>query len=558
LFNILFIVNILNIFMRTTATNDTGEQTRSIKTYRYALYAVTVFASSFLLFQVQPLISKHILPWFGGSSSVWITAMFFFMVTLAAGYIYAMVLTWFSRSAQVLIHSVLLVTCVMFLLMHTSLWPSAITPMLDVFGEVIYGPTRMVLFVLLISIGLPFFLLSASSSLLQHWYGDTTGFEPFSLYAVSNTGSLFGLLSYPVVFERVLTTSAQGTWWMWGMFAYIGLMGVLMSWYLAGYKLRKQQPAAVPINASVMPEPSLSEFVRWVLLASVPVATMLAGTSYITGYMATVPFLWIIPLGLYLTSFIVSFHEHNRLPPYVTALAVLIFAMLTVLMISTSNMPVPLLVGIILISMFSIFHLCHETLYQSRPPTRYLTRFYVALSIGGIVASVLYLISSLYILPIPIELIIILTGSGLFSVYYMLRFAKDELLPINPHSGKILITIGLCLCLTFVTSVRANLQDTITVERNFFGYKAVLSSTKEPDGESLTLVHGTTNHGYQFVAEDLRHQPLAYYGERSGIGKGFAYMRSAHSGNLRVAVAGLGAGAIAAYCKPALRSTRRC
>ena len=176
----------------------------------YILYAITIFISSFLLFQVQPLLGKHLLPWFGGSSAVWIASLFFFMTALAVGYLYAQLLSLLTRGTQILIHFFFLILSLGVLYRHSLVWPSPITSELVHVPLLGYDPVLGIVSILVLSIGIPFVLLSSTSSLLQLWYGHATGREPFSLYAVSNAGSLLGLLSFPLIFERFFSTISLG------------------------------------------------------------------------------------------------------------------------------------------------------------------------------------------------------------------------------------------------------------------------------------------------------------------------------------------------------------
>lgn len=513
----------------------------------YYLYATTIFLSSFLLFQVQPLMGKHILPWFGGSSAVWITAMFFFMIALALGYLYAQLLSWFSRSLQLLIHGCVLLTVGGSLIVNATLWPSAITPLISDVTFAGSSPVAQVFLVLTLSIGLPFVLLSSSSSLLQYWYGRVSGQEPFSLYAVSNVGSLLGLFSYPLLFERFLPTIAQGSWWGWGVGVYIACLILVMMQYAWA---TTRQPAATVV-AIVTPTPSAKTFLWWTAVASVPVATMLAGTSFITGYVAAIPFLWIVPLGLYLVSFIVSFRPSRRLPMVFNFIIVLLTSFVSLVILILASVPVPLVVTILSVAMFAVYHLCHEALYAARPDSAHLTRFYVALSFGGIIASAVILVSTLYVLKIPIEFLLILVVAGVYSCYWLVRYGTEFFVDAPKLLRPAIIGAAGILVLTTGFQLYQGTQYVIGIERNFFGYKAVMERPYEADVSIRTLVHGTTNHGYQFMSGPLQFEPVAYYSDTSGIAAAFTYQRSvsATASGLAVAVAGLGAGALSAHCE---------
>jgi 16S rRNA G966 N2-methylase RsmD len=514
----------------------------------YLLYAVAVFLSSFLLFAVQPLLGKHILPWFGGSAAVWITAMFFFMLALAIGYIYALALSWFARPLQIFIHGAFLLAVSGLLIINAAAWPSAITPAWSEIARAGGDPTVQVFLILFAAIGLPFIILSSSSSLLQHWYGRATGAEPFSLYSISNIGSLAGLLSYPLILERFLKTSEQGYWWTVGMGLYIVLSFFIMYHY-------GRRSDALPVRSveefSPAHRPTGRDFLKWMFLASVPVSAMLAGTSYITSYVATVPFLWIIPLSLYLLSFIVSFRPSpHRLPLWLNALSTLFFTFVTLVFLVTHGLPVPLTLLFIFAAMFAVFHLCHESLYQSRPDALYLTRFYVALALGGIAAGALSLLVGLYVLTAPIELLLILLGVGLYCCYRLL-FRERDFVGASPR----FVRLGLAFAIfAMLASTYAHVSerygDVVIAKRNFFGYKAVKEEVTKDGIVVRSLVHGLTNHGYQYLDDSFIGVPIAYYSETSGIAAAFNYLRARRAEEgITVAVAGLGAGAILAHCR---------
>ena len=278
--------------------------------YFYHLSALTIFVSSFLLFQVQPLLGKHILPWYGGSSAVWVSAMFFFMAALAVGYIYALTLSRLSLWYQGAVHLVFIALSAAVVFIHAREWPSTITPLSTDVSLSFQEPVLSVFLLLSSVIGLPFVLLSATSSLVQLWYAKLSNKEPFSLYSISNIGSLLGLLSYPVIFEPFFATYIQGLWWGWGFFVYVVLLTtVLLLVVRHGHTTAAVVETAVPERVvRVTPV----RFLVWMLVAAVPVMVLLAGTTFMTSAVAPVPFLWVGPLALYLASFIFTFREGWR------------------------------------------------------------------------------------------------------------------------------------------------------------------------------------------------------------------------------------------------------
>jgi hypothetical protein len=514
----------------------------------YWLYAATVFVSSFLLFAVQPLIGKHVTPWFGGSAAAWITAMFFFMVVLGLGYLYALALSRCSRTVGVLTHMGMLLAAGATLALHAREWPSAITPLLDHIPiAVTAAPVTATFVALALSIGLPFLMLSSTSSLLQYWYGTTTGREPFSLYAVSNAGSLLGLLSYPLLFEPLFSTYEQGLLWSVGFVLY-GVLSATVA--LRVTRLTRRHGWA---HTETDEATGANRFLIWVLLASVPVATMLTATSYVSSYIASVPFLWIIPLALYLISFIVSFRSGRRLPHSVAYASAAVFAAAALVVLLTNNAHLSVTLLIVFVALFAVCHPCHEALYAMRPPAPLLPRFYLALSAGGIFGSTLVLVSSLYLLPVPIEFSIIVAVSAIVNVYFVIFRSSytRALASYRPHllfSSFALLMVGSLAMLLYLKT-----HDIVAIERNFFGYKAIHQKAAGELGLLRLLVHGTTEHGHEYFDSELEGMPVSYYAETSGISYAFEALRGGTDEPLRVAVLGLGSGALAALCRNADR-----
>jgi hypothetical protein len=510
----------------------------------YKLCAGTTFVSAFLLFQIQPLISKHILPWFGGGAMVWITALFFFMFVLLAGYVYVLLLARVQELWQRIIHTALIVSTIGLLFWHSSLWSSGITP---AFSSEYFttGPVVAILYILVISIGAPFFILATTSSLVQLWYGQNTGREPFSLYAISNVGSLLGLLSYPFFLEPLFSTSSQGMIWSTIFFAYsicITLVAVFT------YKLSQIK------TVSLVEEQKIAmnwlQFMRWVGVASVPVIVMLSSTSFISGFVAAMPFIWIVPLALYLVSFIVSFRRGERQVSAATRLAVILSSIAALSLLSLSSYVIaPFILLALWVNVFVVAHYCHEWLYESRPPIGQLPWFYVALSLGGFLGSAAILVSTLFILKTPLEYLIVVSSVMLLSLWQLYRLPPEKL-PVKIIALHIsAVMVGVLLLAVVANKVGDN-KYVLSTERNFFGTKRVLEQTA-PDGSVMKiLAHEVTNHGYEYQTGPFVGKPTAYYSETSAIGRLFTYLRRDTSNALTVASVGLGAGVLSTYCQP--------
>lgn len=511
----------------------------------YTLFACTVFLSSFLLFQVQPLIGKHILPWYGGSSAVWMTALLFFMVALAVGYGYVFWLARLRLPLQVVIHSGMVLLTVGSVWWHTRTWSSGITPSPS---DALFAldPTLSVLLTLTVAIGLPFILLSATSSLLQVWYAELCLEEdPSSLYSISNVGSLLGLLSYPFVVEPLLSTAAQGFWWTVGFALYVGLL-LSIGWRM--YEGEHALRAATGETEKV----SLRRFLTWLLVASVPVIALLSGTTFMTTTIAPIPLLWVGPLMLYLISFVWSFRA-TRTPPHHQLYegAVFVTACIAIACAWSGVVPVAASVLAVHAVLIALFHWCHEYLYDTRPTPAALPLFYVALSLGGIFGSVVVKISSLWIFVLPIEFTVLL-----ISAIVVILFRWFPVLPpffparVRQHFRFIIVGLGALVIGMSATHIMLRQYYVVDQARNFFGYKAIVELPKG-GVERRSLQHGLTDHGFQrIVAGEPVIEAVSYYATSSGIGRVFAYLDDAKPEARDVAIIGLGTGGLSAYCRP--------
>lgn len=347
------------------------------------LFALTIFTSAFLLFQVQPLIARFILPWFGGAPAVWTTCMLFFQIVLLLGYLYADLVTrWLRPRSQVVLHTVLAVIALLLL---------PITPAESWKPTGDESPTLRILLLLAAAIGLPYFLLSTTGPLVQAWFARTyPDRSPYRLFALSNFGSLLALLSYPLVFEPTLTTHSQATFWGGGFIGFTALV-VTTGWTsLRAAPLPEWPPSPdtpPPQPASSPPRSTARrplQLAGWVLLSAIPSALLLATTNQICQEVAVVPFLWILPLSLYLISFIVCFdkpHWYSR-----TLFGTLLLASSVSLIWCLHRFgggELFLTLASFLMMLFSACMTCHGELVRQRPPANQLTTYYLMISIGG-------------------------------------------------------------------------------------------------------------------------------------------------------------------------------
>ncbi|HLH20174.1 MAG TPA: fused MFS/spermidine synthase [Bryobacteraceae bacterium] len=343
------------------------------------LYALTILVSAFLLFQVEPVIAKIILPWFGGSAAVWTTCLLFFQMVLLLGYLYAhAVVRYFDARKQMLLHTGLLLASAIALPIYPSpAWKPSGTE----------EPTFAILKLLAVSVGLPYFLLSTTGPLVQAWYARRfKGAMPYRLYALSNAGSMFALVSYPVLFEPVFGVHLQAVIWSVAYAVFLVLCGFTA--------LRSGQGAAVEHMEPAGPEhrPGARQYALWLLLPACASVLLLAVTNHLSQNVAAIPFLWVLPLSIYLLTFILCFEGSGwyRRNPYLQLLAVALGSMAYADGVDASgNVPIKILVPLFAIALFVCCMVCHGELARLKPHPRYLTHFYLMISAGGALGGLL-------------------------------------------------------------------------------------------------------------------------------------------------------------------------
>src|SRR5215469_11877702 len=343
------------------------------------LYAFTILVSAFLLFQVQPVIAKIILPWFGGSAAVWTVCLLFFQMVLLLGYLYAHALSRYLKPrAQMAVHIGLLAVSLAALPIYPSArWKPSGTE----------DPTTGILFLLAITVGLPYFLLSTTGPLVQAWYARRfKGGVPYRLYALSNAGSMFALLSYPVLFEPVFGVHQQASMWSWayGVFLVLCAATAWLSSNAPVLEMREEEGEAV--------KPGARQYLLWMALPACASALLLAITNHLSQNVAAIPFLWVLPLSTYLLTFILTFEGSGwyKRNPYLQLLAVALGCMAyaggTDL---TENVGIKLLLPLYTLGLFTCCMVCHGELAMMKPHPRYLTHFYLMISAGGALGGIL-------------------------------------------------------------------------------------------------------------------------------------------------------------------------
>jgi len=507
-----------------TATNAAVTPVAVAGRFAILPYAATIFLSSFLLFLVQPIIAKQILPWFGGSAAVWTTCLVFFQAVLLGGYAYADLTTRLGPRRQAMLHVGLLMVSL------------ACLPILASTGWKPLGnedPVGRILLLLAATIGLPYFLLSTTTPLLQAWYWRRfQAAVPYRLFALSNFASLLALVGFPVLLEPYFTLPQLG--WTWsGLFACLVVLCGVTAW--RSMRAITAQPGAGRAGATEAVLTPLSGVLqlKWLGLAALASVMLLAVSNHVTQNISSVPFLWVLPLALYLITFIFAFDHPRwyRRTPFLVALGVLTPWMAYEIASLHLNVAVPLYFT----GMFVGCMVCHGELARLKPDPRHLTRFYLMISVGGALGAVLVAIAAPLVLKGYYELGIALVALAL-------------LLPLRLAGYARVAGIGV-LALTFGFVARGFHEYTTDVrvmERDFYG--VVRTRDRLDPVPYRAMYHGAIMHGGQLLGEANRNTPADYFGPTSGYGRLFAALREQDPKRKRdIGVIGLGAGVIASY-----------
>lgn len=504
------------------------------------LYALTIFVSAFLLFQVQPMIAKMILPWFGGTSSVWSTCMLFFQMALLLGYVYAHWLHALPPRRQAIVHcGLLLLSLAVLPVLPNAKWKP--TDASD--------PSWPILGLLTVTIGLPYLALSTTSPLLQSWYARRAGSVPYRLFALSNFASMLALLSYPLLIEPALTVQTQSWAWSAG-YAVFAVSCAAAAWIAArGHKATARSEVLVTVPQGE--EPTMALRALWIALAGCASTLLLAVTTFITSDIAAIPFLWVMPLGVYLITFILCFESSRSYHRgvFFPLLAAALGCFAWYLDEDSLSVNIVLTISLLALSLFVCCMVCHGELARLKPHPSRLTGYYVMISIGGAIGGLFVgllapnIFNAYHEFPLSLALCAALSAFLLFRDWTNVgpeRFRKAAAfaltLAVVAYSGWV------------VKKERFNISGLKAIGRNFYGELRVHDWGSDSNPAAYReLLHGRISHGIQMRDPKLKQTPVAYFCEGSGIGH--AMQTRLPNANWKVGIIGLGAGALLPYAK---------
>ncbi len=519
-----------------------------------ALYGATLFLSAFLLFLVQPLLGKYILPWFGGTPAVWTTCMLFFQVLLLGGYSYAHLLaSRFTPKQQAFLHGTFLAGSLATLSILPSGWwkPDGNT-----------WPPAQILELLAVCVGAPYLMLAAASPLLQSWYSRRRpGVSPYRLYSLSNLGSLLAIVSYPFLIEPALSLISQARIWAWGYAAFGFACGLcaIGAWRADGaVPVFRTEKDHEPKAADTSNPLTRTQRMLWLLLPAGSSLMLLATTNQLCLDVAVIPLLWVLPLGLYLFSFILCFHSPRWYSRIFFGLA-LAAALTQACIVLSGSIYINLLIQIASYSftLFTTCMVCHGELARLKPQPAHLTTFYGMIAAGGALGALFVTLLAPMLFKGYWEFHLGLLATALLFLWVLFRDKRGPLSNGRPYAIWTLLYMAvLVLAITLGIQIRESLEDNLEMTRGFFGVLRVLDEEREdPRMHRFTLMHGRIEHGFQFQFPDRRYWPTSYFGPGSGIGVALRYHPSRardrfESGSMRIGIVGLGAGTLASYGRP--------
>lgn len=495
------------------------------------LYALTIFTSAFLLFLVQPILAKQILPWFGGSAAVWTTCLVFFQFLLLLGYAYS---DWTTRRLRPRTQITLHIT-----LLATSLALLPIIPDADWKPDGDEDPTWRILGLLAVTIGLPYFLLSTTGPLVQAWFARTfPAGTVYRLFALSNFGSLLALIAYPFAIEPWITTLQQSNGWSAAYVLFV-LLCIGAALYSIRHQIRNAAAAGAIAAANSGPQPRARDYTFWLVLSAMGSFMLLGVTNHITHDVASVPFLWVLPLTLYLVTFILCFEGRGwyQRRIFLGPLFAIVAAMTWALHADGEIMDIKLAIPLYSTGLFVCCMFFHGELAAMKPAPRYLTTFYLMVALGGALGGVAIgfvapkLFSTYYEFGIGLVFTLLLAA-------YLIRRA---------HLFIPLLAVGVAgfSAYNVYHHIDSLSHDARLMARNFYGTLRVKDTGPDTSEHAVRrLIHGVIMHGEQYLAPERRAEPTTYYGPDAGVSR---VIRASMNGPMRVGVVGLGTGTLATY-----------
>ncbi|HEX9245214.1 MAG TPA: fused MFS/spermidine synthase [bacterium] len=498
-----------------------------------ALSVATIFLSAFLLFQVQPLIGKMILPRFGGVAAVWSAALLFFQLVLLAGYMYAHCsIRYLTAKAQTWVHvGLLAASCALLPILPAPAWRAS----------AIGDPTVQILTVLATTIGLPYLLLAATSPLLQAWSVRRSGSGmPYRLFALSNFGSMLALVSYPSLIEPQLTLRQQAYAWSWA-YVLFALLCATLAWG------SRRETVAVSSSGTAgdrpIVRPSVAQLLLWVGLAACASMLLVAVTNHLTQNIAPIPLLWVIPLAVYLVTFIVAFESDRAYRRWVFLpwLAPALGLMAYLLYAYSGNTPIKWTIPAFAVGLFICCMVCHGELARRKPAARYLTLFYLMVALGGALGGSLVAVVAPRVFHSYLELPVGLVACAVLAAIVLWN-VEIPILGVWALRYALVIGVGV-LAGSLAQQESLHARGARLLARNFYGVVEV----RDASGARF-LLHGTIVHGSQLLDAGRRYRPTTYFGANSGVGRALRALES--RGAIRVGILGLGAGVLSTYGRP--------
>lgn len=497
------------------------------------LYGITIFLSALLLFLVQPLLAKAMLPFFGGSAFVWVVSILFFQIGLLLGYSYAYFLAkYLSDKAQAICHIVLLAF---------SCWFIPIDLYVNHFLEGLWPPIG-VLYILSLCILIPFVVISASSPLLQHWYCQIrrTTF-PYVFYAISNLGSLLGLIGYPFLIEPMIGLKDQKVLWsaLYALYILLCLCCLSKLLFVQSNTVKDQTIAKLSVN----------NMLKWLLLTFLSSALLLSVTLFLSQNVINLPLIWVLPLAFYLISYIIVFSRHKIYDRQFWSISCLIWLLLTLWLIYSGRLAGMDVVIVFLTLLFCACMFCHGELIFLKPHQQHLTVFYLFIALGGVLGGIFVNIVAILLFKnwwdFFLPLIVI---NGLIILIFYREYASSKTLW---NGGLSIFSVMSVICLfgVIIQNIYLEKNKLISQYRNPYGFIKVVHYQFEDKNQNYkALMHGKIMHGLQFDDNTKKNWPTTYYSSVSGIGIAMKFLDSQHK-PLHIGVIGLGSGTFASLTK---------